>query len=52
MFTGIITALGHVRRIDPIGDGHDMRLVIDTPPPSWPNRRWRLVPRSPAPAAA
>ncbi len=32
MFTGIITALGHVREIAPIGDGHDMRLVIDTPP--------------------
>jgi riboflavin synthase len=41
MFTGIITALGHVRSIDPIrpreggteGDaqGHDMRLVIDVP---------------------
>jgi riboflavin synthase len=33
MFTGIITALGHIRTIDPIGDGHDMRLVIGTPPP-------------------
>jgi riboflavin synthase len=32
MFTGIITALGHVRTITPIGDGRDMRLVIDTPP--------------------
>jgi riboflavin synthase len=31
MFTGIITALGHVRAINPIGEGHDMRLVIDTP---------------------
>ncbi len=31
MFTGIITALGTVRRIDPIGDGRDMRLVIATP---------------------
>ena len=31
MFTGIITALGHVRSIDPIAQGHDMRLVIDTP---------------------
>jgi riboflavin synthase len=37
MFTGIITALGHVRSIDPIrpaqggGRGHDMRLVIDVP---------------------
>jgi riboflavin synthase len=35
MFTGIITALGHVRSIDPIAPGvprgHDMRLVIETP---------------------
>jgi riboflavin synthase len=31
MFTGIITALGHVRSIDPIGEGRDMRLTIDTP---------------------
>ena len=31
MFTGIITALGHIRTIDPIGDGRDMRLVIETP---------------------
>ena len=31
MFTGIITALGQVRSIDPIAQGHDMRLVIDTP---------------------
>ena len=33
MFTGIITALGHIRSIDPIGQGHDMRLVIETPFP-------------------
>jgi riboflavin synthase len=32
MFTGIITALGHIRSIDPIGQGRDMRLTIDTPP--------------------
>jgi riboflavin synthase len=36
MFTGIITALGRVRSIDPIAygvpHGHDMRLVIETPP--------------------
>jgi riboflavin synthase len=32
MFTGIITALGTVREINPIGAGRDMRLVIDTPP--------------------
>jgi riboflavin synthase len=31
MFTGIITALGHVRSIDPIAQGNDMRLVIETP---------------------
>ena len=31
MFTGIITALGHIRSIDPIGEGRDMRLVIETP---------------------
>jgi riboflavin synthase len=32
MFTGIITALGRIRAIDPIGEGRDMRLVVDTPP--------------------
>ena len=32
MFTGIITALGHVKSIDPIGEGRDMRLVMETPP--------------------
>lgn len=31
MFTGIVTALGTVRSIDPIGAGRDMRLVISTP---------------------
>jgi riboflavin synthase len=31
MFTGIISALGTVRDIVPIGDGHDMRLEISTP---------------------
>jgi riboflavin synthase len=30
MFTGIISSLGAVRRIDPIGAGRDMRLVIGT----------------------
>src|SRR6516165_7857001 len=34
MFTGIITALGTVREIVPIGDGHDMRLTIASP---WPD---------------
>jgi riboflavin synthase len=32
MFTGIVTALGAVRAIDPIGQGRDMRLQISTPP--------------------
>jgi len=32
MFTGIVTALGVVRAIDPIGNGRDMRLEIATPP--------------------
>ncbi len=31
MFTGIVSALGEVRSIEPLGDGHDMRLVIGTP---------------------
>lgn len=34
MFTGIVTALGTVREITPIGGGHDMRLVIGAP---WPD---------------
>jgi|ERR1051326_7140756 riboflavin synthase len=34
MFTGIVTALGTVRSIEPIGDGKDMRLVIEAP---WPD---------------
>jgi riboflavin synthase len=34
MFTGIITALGTIREIVPIGDGHDMRMVIAAP---WPD---------------
>jgi riboflavin synthase len=32
MFTGIITALGTVRELTPIGEGKDMRLVIATLP--------------------
>jgi riboflavin synthase len=31
MFTGIITALGTIRAIDPIGGGKDMRVVIEAP---------------------
>ncbi len=31
MFTGIITALGTVRAVTPIGGGHDMRVEIATP---------------------
>jgi riboflavin synthase len=34
MFTGIVTALGTVRAITPIGAGQDMRLVIAAP---WPD---------------
>lgn len=31
MFTGIITAQGRVAQVTPIGDGQDMRMVIETP---------------------
>jgi riboflavin synthase len=31
MFTGIVTALGTVRSIRPLGNGQDMRLTIATP---------------------
>jgi len=34
MFTGIVTAIGEVRSLTPIGEGSDMRLVIATP---WPD---------------
>jgi len=34
MFTGIVTALGTIRAIQPIGGGKDMRLVIAAP---WPD---------------
>ena len=34
MFTGIITAVGEVRGLAPLGSGADMRLVIATP---WPD---------------
>ncbi|HEY1933770.1 MAG TPA: riboflavin synthase [Acetobacteraceae bacterium] len=34
MFTGIVTALGTVRAITPLGGGQDMRLVIASP---WPD---------------
>lgn len=34
MFTGIVTALGTIRAIEPIGEGKDMRLVIHAP---WPD---------------
>jgi riboflavin synthase len=36
MFTGIITALGTVCAVVPLGEGTDMRLVIATP---WPDTR-------------
>lgn len=32
MFTGIITALGTLREVLPVGGGHDMRLVIGVAP--------------------
>lgn len=32
MFTGIVTALGEVTAITPLGAGQDMRLTIATPP--------------------
>ena len=31
MFTGIVTGMGGVRALQPIGDGQDMRLVIAAP---------------------
>ena len=34
MFTGIVTALGTVSTISPLGNGQDMRLVIAAP---WPD---------------
>lgn len=34
MFTGIVTALGTVRRISPLGSGQDMRVVVGAP---WPD---------------
>ncbi len=34
MFTGIVTATGTVRAMAPIGEGRDMRMVIEAP---WPD---------------
>ena len=34
MFTGIVTALGTIRAITPLGDSADMRLTIAAP---WPD---------------
>jgi riboflavin synthase len=34
MFTGIVTALGTIRAITPLGNGQDMRLTIEAP---WPD---------------
>ena len=34
MFTGIISAIGEVRAMEPLGQGEDMRLVIGAP---WPD---------------
>ncbi|GGG25895.1 riboflavin synthase subunit alpha [Caldovatus sediminis] len=42
MFTGIVTALGMVREVQPIGGGHDLRLVVGVAPAFL---------REPAPAA-
>lgn len=36
MFTGIVTGIGTVRRLVPLGDGHDMRIEIAAPEtPAW-----------------
>jgi riboflavin synthase len=40
MFTGIVSGLGFVRAITPIGDGHDMELTISAP---WPDIQTTLV---------
>jgi riboflavin synthase len=40
MFTGIVSGLGFVRAITPIGDGHDMELTISAP---WPDIGTTLV---------
>ena len=32
MFTGIVTGLGEVREVVPLGGGQDMRLVVGVPP--------------------
>jgi riboflavin synthase len=32
MFTGLVAGLGEVTNVEPIGDGHDARLTIATPP--------------------
>jgi riboflavin synthase len=32
VFTGIVTAIGQIRRLTPIGEGQDMRVAIATPP--------------------
>ncbi len=34
MFTGIVTAMGEVRNLEPLGAGRDMRIVIAAP---WPD---------------
>ena len=37
MFTGLITGVGTVRSVKPLGDGNDARFVIATPD----NAPWR-----------
>ena len=43
MFTGLITGIGTVRRLVPLGDGHDMRLEILSPP-SWTGQDTAPIP--------
>ena len=50
MFTGIVTAVGKVRSVSPLGAGRDMRLVSRRP--GRTRRASRSAPRSPARAAA
>ena len=52
MFTGIITALGTVRAIEPIAAGKDMRLLIETPAAFMAEPPVGSAHPSPVPAAA
>lgn len=44
MFTGIVTNIGTVRAVDPLGAGHDMRLVIGV---EGAHPDWADMPRVP-----